>query len=71
MKRKRLILFAVISLVFVGIVSTNVSAADSGVRSRGNLVLDNGQIAIHAADIDYLQSEVEALFRELPSESNN
>lgn len=70
MKRKRYVIGAAAVLTAACVITlTGISVhADTRViKSRGNFVLDSGNMSIHAADVDYLQSEVAALYGELPS----
>lgn len=54
-------------LAAAGMISTGISVlADSGLRGKGNLVFDKEEISVYASDIDYLQSELDTLFGELP-----
>lgn len=70
MKRKRIFigaagLLAVICLIVV--VGIPAQADTRVIKSRGNFVLDGGEMSICASDMDYLQSEVQTLYSELPS----
>lgn len=70
MKRKRIFIGAagfltVICLIVVGGIPAHADTRD--IKSRGNFVLDSGKMSICASDMDYLQSEVQTLYSELPS----
>lgn len=66
MKRKTLIMLTAALLIASGISLTGITAyADSVVKSKGNFVLRDETMAIYSSDIDYLQSEIEALLNEL------
>lgn len=43
------------------------AASAQTVRSRGNIRLDDGRMAVYSSDIHYLQAELEDLFKELPT----
>ena len=58
-------IFTVICVIAVTGISVQADARD--IKSRGNFVLDSGEMSIHASDIDYLQAEVQTLYSELPS----
>ena len=38
------------------------------INSKGNIVLEDGEVALYASDIDYLQNEIDNLFDEIPDE---
>ena len=64
MRKKKI--FLVIGIT-VGTIFTGVFVfAEDGVKSKGNLVYDNNEIAMYASDIGYLKSEMCDLFNELP-----
>lgn len=59
-------------LVIVGMLyiiaagSDSAEAADTNIRSKGNLILKNGEkIAFYADDIYYLRHEIELLLNEI------
>lgn len=69
MKRKKLTVIATILIVFMGLGTAVIPVfAVSDSKSRGNITLEdeNGEMNLSADDIDYLQSEAEALYQELP-----
>lgn len=41
------------------------------INSKGNIVLDVGDVAFYAADASYLQDELDNLYQELPEQSNS
>lgn len=48
------------------------TAADADViNSKGNIVLEDGEVALYAADAGYLQDELDSLYQELPEISNS
>lgn len=64
---KIFIMSAAVFVAAAGIMATGIAAlADTGLKSKGNLVFDKEEISVYASDIDYLQSELDALFQELP-----
>ena len=67
-KKNRMLLLAgaVCALGFVTGAQGSVRAEEGAVRSRGNLVLREGEgVAVYAGDIRYLQEEVDRLYAEL------
>lgn len=40
--------------------------AEDGINSKGNILLGNGDMALHASDIDYLETEKNELLSEMP-----
>lgn len=56
---------AVTAASIAGII-TFCSLTASAQNSRGSFVLGSGEMAVYASDIDYLQSEINALFDEIP-----
>lgn len=67
-KKKIFMVFVMIlSLVCGSLTKLSAYAGADSVRSRGNIVLDGGKMSIYASDLDYLQSEVQVLYGELPS----
>lgn len=75
MKRKTLMFIFIMTMATGGVIFARFSAfAKTNIKSKENFVMDNGnvKVAIYANDIDYLQSELNDLFNELPqSESLN
>lgn len=69
MKKKKILIAVVMILsIFLGNLGRITAYADEDpVKSKGNFVLDNGEMAIYASDMDYLQSELGTLYSELPS----
>lgn len=70
MKRRKIFIGITAVLTTVCMIALTDTAAHADIRdtkSRGNFVLDSGQMSIYAADVDYLQSEVKALYNELPT----
>ena len=47
------------------------ASTEQTMRSRGNMKLDDGAVAVYSSDIHYLQAELEDLFKELPTHGNN
>lgn len=65
--KKVSVILATVFMAAVGMILTGILAlADSAINSRGNFVLDGEKISVYDSDIDYLQSELDALFQELP-----
>lgn len=65
--KKVSVMFAAACVAAVVMISTGISVlADSAIKSKGKLVFDREEISVYASDIDYLQSEMDALFQELP-----
>ena len=57
MKRKRLIPYAAMLWITVGVLLPGIIvAADSAIRSRGSFVLKNETLAVYSSDVDYLQT---------------
>lgn len=70
MKRKGIFTGAIATLTVICVIvvtGISVQADARAIKSRGNFVLGSGEMSIHASDIDYLQSEVQTLYSELPS----
>lgn len=66
-KKKMFMAFAaVLSLVCGSFIRISAYADSDSTESRGNLILNGGELSIHASDMDYLQAEVEDLYGELP-----
>lgn len=66
-KRIRFVKKISVMLAAAGMISTGISVvADSGIESKGNYIFDGEKVSVYASDIDYLQSELDALFQELP-----
>ena len=67
-KKKKLMAFVtILSLVCGTLTRISAYAEFDPIKSRGNFVLGSGEMSIYAADMDYLQSAVQALYSELPS----
>lgn len=73
--KKKILAVGAISLVITGIASNHffVKAEETKtLRSKGNIMLENGSsMAIYSEDLDYLQKEIDALFREIPVSHND
>lgn len=70
MKRKGIFTGAIAILTVICVIAVtgiSVQADARDIKSRGNFVLGSGEMSIYASDIDYLQSEVQTLYSELPS----
>ena len=69
MRKKKILitLITIISLVCGTLTRISAYADFDPIKSRGNFVLGGGEMSIYASDLDYLQSEVQALYDELPS----
>ena len=69
MKKKKIFmaLAAILALVCGSFTRILAYADFDPVKSRGNFILSNEELSICASDMDYLQSEVHALYDELPS----
>ena len=66
-KRIRFVKKISVMLAAAGMISTGISVvADSGIESKGSYIFDGEKVSVYASDIDYLQSELDALFQELP-----
>lgn len=71
MKKRFIMLAAAVATAVVGVVSTTMPVfADSALRSRGSLAVENEEMNFCAADIDYLQSEINDLAAEIPDAEN-
>lgn len=71
MKKRLIMLSIAIITVAVGVVSAVFPVmADSALRSRGNLTVEDEEMDFCAADIDYLQSEIDILTAKLPDTGN-
>lgn len=58
-----------ILVIMAGALTAGITAfADSGIQSRGSLTIENGDAALYASDVHYLQDEVELLSREVTDE---
>lgn len=69
--KKRILVISAVSIIVTAIVAShgyvNAAAVSNTIRSRGNLVLGDGDaMAIYSKDIQYLQDELDMLYRELP-----
>lgn len=71
MKKKKVILSGIMAVTIAGAAVGGSSLTASATNSRGNFILESGEVAVYASDIDYLQSEIDALFREIPRLSND
>lgn len=68
MKKSLRILMAILTVICViAVTEISIQADARNIKSRGNFVLDSGKMSIHASDIEYLQSEVQSLYSELPA----
>lgn len=63
--RTMTMILALTSICFVAI-ATKFPVFAEETRSRGNFVLENGEMALYASDTDYLQDNIESLYSELP-----
>lgn len=65
--KKISVMLAAAFVAAAGMISTGISVvADSGIESTGSYIFDGEKVSVYASDIDYLQSELDALFQELP-----
>lgn len=65
--KKTSVMFVTAFVAVVVMITTEISAmADSAIKSKGRLVFGREEISVYASDIEYLQSELDALFKELP-----
>ncbi len=56
-----------IAAIFITAISVKGRAfAKESIDSEGNIVMDNGDMALYASDISFLEEEKDALFSELP-----
>lgn len=73
--KKKILAVGAISLVITGIASDHVFAnaeETKTIHSKGNIVLEDGSsMAIYSEDLDFLQEEINALFREIPVSRNS
>lgn len=65
--KKKTVAATVIIVLGVVIAGFPVSAGQN-IRSQGNIVFENGDMALYASDIDYLQNEIDNLYDEIPDE---
>ncbi|MCM1040279.1 MAG: hypothetical protein NC434_13250 [Ruminococcus sp.] len=71
MKKRIIMLAGVMTAAVMGAVSSVYPAYASGaLRSRGAIALEGGEVALEAADIEYLYAETEALAAALPDTGN-
>ena len=59
-------LLTIISVIFMTVIPSVPIKAEDGVNSTGNILLENGDMALYASDINYLETEKNMLFSELP-----
>lgn len=73
--RKKILAVGAISFVIIGIASNHVfvnAEETKTIHSKGNIMLEDGSLmAIYSEDLDYLQQEIEVLFREIPVSHND
>ena len=67
-KKKTFMAFIAMLSLFCGSLTRIPAYAESdSIESGGGFVLNGGDVSVYASDLDYLQSEVLALYDELPS----
>lgn len=65
MKKSKYIIMAALIIAIV-LFNLGVAEAATGISSKGNFVLENGdKAAFYADDVNYLKSEIEGLFNEI------
>lgn len=65
--KKIFVMSAIAFMGIAGMISTGISVlAASTMGSKGAFSFEDGKLSVYNSDLDYLQSEVEALFQELP-----
>lgn len=68
MKKRTLVLFTTMALVTAGTMSAVFTvSADSGIKSKGNLILEGDGVDICTADFADLHSDLDGLKQELPN----
>lgn len=65
-KKKLTGLLTMAFVIFMTAISAIQVKAENGVNSTGNIIFDNGDMALHASDIDYLETEKNELLSEMP-----